>query len=307
MAQSEQQKRHIAAVSKVTWVGLVVNAVLSVAKVAAGVAGNSRAVVADGVHSISDLITDVALLVGVHFWSAPADERHPYGHARVETMVTVSIGLLLAAAGVGIGWDAIVSFQSGNVHSARPIAFAAAMVSLVSKEALYRWTVREGRRLNSSSVVANAWHHRSDALSSLPAAVAVAVSMVLPGWAFLDLVGAIVVSMFILYAAWSICSPALAALVDQGAPKDVVGRLYDLACSVSGVRSVHRLRTRYQGTGLLVDMHIGVDGSATVAEGHAVADAVEELLFREGQDVTEVLVHVDPWNAAEGECQSGMD
>lgn len=301
--RSEEQVRHIAAVSRVTWAGLVVNLLLSVGKIAAGAAGNSRAVVADGVHSLSDLVTDVALLVGVHFWTAPADDGHPYGHGKMEMLVTVGIGLLLGAAGVGIGWDAIHAFQAGEQAQAKFIAFMAAVASIVSKEALYRWTVREGRRLNSSAVVANAWHHRSDALSSMPAALAVGVAMFLPGWGFVDLVGAIVVAIFILHAAWSICRPALEQLLDKGAPAEVTERLYALACSVPGVLSVHRLRTRYQGAGLFVDMHVGVDASVSVREGHDVADAVEHLLLAQGEGVVEVMVHVDPWQTGENACE----
>ncbi len=304
---SNARQQHVDAVSKVTWVGLAVNVLLSVVKIAAGYWGCSRAVLADGVHSLSDLVTDVALLVGVHFWSAPADANHPYGHGRLETVVTVCIGLLLAGAGASIGWNAIAAFRSGEVYQARFIALAAALASIVSKEVLYRWTVREGRRINSSAVIANAWHHRSDAFSSIPAALAVSVSMILPSWAFVDLVGAIVVATFILHAAWAICYPALQMLIDQGAPSEVMAQLDSLACSVPGVRSVHRLRSRYQGAGLLVDMHIGVDAHITVKEGHEVADAVERLLLDEGPEVTEVLVHVDPWHSDEGDCQSTMD
>lgn len=307
MTRTEKQQLHINAVSRITWVGLVVNVVLSIAKVAAGVYGNSRAVFADGIHSLSDLVTDIALLVGVHFWSAPADDNHPYGHGRLETVVTVCIGLILAGAGVGIGWNAIAAFQAGELRHARGVAFFAAIASIVSKEILYRWTVRQGILLNSSALIANAWHHRSDALSSIPAAIAVAVAMLVPGWGFVDLVGAIVVAMFILHAAWSICYPALQMLIDRSAPEDVMQELYVLACSVSGVRSVHRLRSRYQGAGLLVDLHIGVDASSTVKEGHDIADKVEALLLAEGQEVAEVLVHVDPWFSEEGDCQKYMD
>ncbi|UZP67945.1 cation diffusion facilitator family transporter [Desulfovibrio mangrovi] len=302
MASAEKTKAHISAVCRVTWVGLFVNVVLSAIKVTAGIAGNSRAVLADGIHSISDMVTDVALLVGVHFWSAPADENHPYGHGRLETLVTVCIGLLLAAAGIGIGWDAISGFRTGEIHHSKPVAFWASFVSIVANELLYQWTVREGRRLNSSAVIANAWHHRSDALSSIPAALAVGVAMLLPEWAFVDLVGAIVVAVFILHAAWSICYPALEMLIDRTAPTEVMDRLNELACSVPGVLSVHRLRSRYQGAGLLVDMHIGVDGGISVKEGHDIADAVERLLLTEELDVAEVLVHVDPWLPEDESC-----
>ena len=294
-----ERQQHIQAVSRVTWVGLWANVFLSVLKIAAGYFGHSRAVLADGVHSLSDLISDVAVLVGVRMWSAPADECHPYGHGRLEMLVTVGIGGLLAFAGVGIAWDAIVAFQDTTPHNASSIALLAAILSIVVKEILFRWTFAQGNRIGSSALVANAWHHRSDAFSSLPAAIAAGTALFFPQWAFIDFIGAIVVAVFILHAAWSLCKDALNILVDRGAPQEVHASLYKMACAVPGVHGVHRLRTRYQGNGLHVDMHIGVDAQITVHAGHTIADTVEKLLLAEGPEVIDVIVHIDPWNEQE--------
>jgi cation diffusion facilitator family transporter len=289
------QLETIAMVSRVTWIGLWLNLALAAFKIMAGTAGHSRAVVADGIHSLSDLVTDIVVLVGVRFWSAPADEEHPHGHQRMETMVTVVIGLLLAGAAVGIAWDAIAAMGRESVHRRGAVAFGAAVLSIVVKEGLYRWTLRAARKARSSALEANAWHHRTDALSSIPAAAAVGLAWFVPAWGVADLAGALVVAVFILYAAWNICRPALEALMDKGADETTRAELEQVVCSVSGVKDVHSLRTRFMGNSLQVDMHIKVDGRITVDEGHAVALAVEDALYALGPHIHDVLVHVDPW------------
>lgn len=281
-------------VIRATWIGLLVNVGLSVLKIMAGTIGHSRAVVADGLHSLSDLVSDLAVLVGVRVWSKPADCCHPYGHQRFETLVTLFIGLLMVITGIGIGWDAVLAWTDGKTHNVGYIALIAALSSMVIKEILFRWTLRKGKQINSSALIANAWHHRSDALSSLPAALAVVGSMLLPGQAWIDLAGAVVISVFILYSAFTICAPALGSLVDAGASEEITQRLYKMASVVDGVKGIHRLRTRHHG-GLFVDMHLYVDGSLTVKQGHDIADKVEHLLLQEGPNIIEVLVHVDPW------------
>ena len=282
-------------VTVTTWIGLIVNLALSVLKILAGTLGNSRAVVADGLHSLSDLISDFAVLAGVKIWSKPADSRHPYGHQRFETLVTLFIGVLMVGTGIGIAWDAFSSWDEGNISNAGPVALVAALISIVSKEVLFHWTRHKGKQVNSSALIANAWHHRSDALSSMPAAIALLVSMFLPQFAWIDLAGALIIALFILFSAFKICSPALGSLVDTGASEDIIERLYELAVTVEGVKGIHRLRSRYHG-GLFVDMHLHVDGTLTVNQGHDIALAVEKLLLEEGPHTLEVLIHIDPWN-----------
>lgn len=278
----------------VGWVGLFTNLALAAIKMAAGTLGHSHAVVADAIHSLSDLATDIALLAGVHFWSKPADERHPHGHERIETLVTMLIGASLGGVALGLMWDAIASRQGDQVLTPTPVALAAAVLSLVIKEILYRWTVAEGQKVDSPALIANAWHHRSDALSSLPAAVAVAVAVVEPRYAFVDRIGALVVCVFILFAAKKILTPALSQLIDTGAPREDRRRLRTLALDVAGVEDVHAIRTRYVGPNLVVDMHVEVNASLSVEEGHAIGEAVVERLLAHGPRVADVLVHVEP-------------
>jgi cation diffusion facilitator family transporter len=289
------------AVRRVTWGALFANVTISAAKLAAGLAGGSQAVVADAVHSASDSVTDVAILVGVKYWSAPADETHPHGHGRIETLVSAGIGLVLVAVAGGIVWHAIETLPEGHQDAPGWVAFAAAVTSLLGKEILYRWTVAVGRRIKSPALVANAWHHRSDGLSSVPAALAVlAVRLLGRDWAFIDHVGAVVVSLFILRAAWKITRPAFRELIDSGAPEEDLRRIREVAEAVDGVDDVHGLRTRYSGPGLLVDLHVRVDGAMSVRRGHDISEEVKSRLLAEGPDVIDVVVHLEPRESGSG-------
>lgn len=275
------------------WVGLVINLGLAAVKLAAGHLGHSQAVVADAIHSLSDTVTDVALILGVRYWSAPADERHPHGHRRFETLITVFIGLMVAAAAVGIGWDAIGSFGQPS-HPPSIIALAAALLSIGIKEALYHWTARVGKSTGSSALVANAWHHRTDALSSVPVAIAVSVAMLDHRLAVIDQIGALVVAVFVLHAAFRIIRPALDELVDAGAPTAHRKELERLALDVEGVRAAHALRTRYIGSELAVDVHVEVDANLSVADGFEIARRVKKDLLQGGPDVADVVVQIEP-------------
>lgn len=281
-------------VRKVTWVGLLINITLTGIKFAAGYFGRSQALIADAIHSLTDTTTDVAVIAGSHFWSRPPDESHPYGHRRLETLVTVFIGLMLAAAGIGIGWDAISTLHEKDSSPPGWIAMLAAMISILTKEILYRWTVLAGKRVKSPALAANAWHHRSDAISSLPVLVAVGGALIFPSWSFLDHVGAVVVSIFIMHAALKIIWPGISELVDAGAPQDIQRKITNIACNNPGVQEVHKLRTRYISTSIQVDLHIVVDGSISVRQGHAIADAVENQILDSIPNVLGVTIHVDP-------------
>jgi len=283
----------------VGWVGLFTNLALASIKMAAGVLGHSHAVVADAIHSLSDVATDVALLAGVRFWSKPADERHPHGHQRIETLVTVVIGVSLGAVALGLMWDAIVGDHIRGSLTPTPLALAAALLSIAIKEGLFRWTLAEGRKVDSPALIANAWHHRSDSLSSVPAAVAVAVAVVAPEFAFVDRIGALAVCIFILFAAKRIVTPALSELIDTGAPREDRRRLRQLAFGVEGVLDAEAIRTRYVGPNLVVDLHVEVDAGLSVEEGHAIGEAVGQKLLEHGPKVADVLVHVEPHEGEE--------
>ncbi|MBN2208265.1 MAG: cation transporter [Candidatus Coatesbacteria bacterium] len=287
-------ERHSAEVKRITWIGLVINFALFVLKLAFGVLGFSKAIVADAVHTLSDCSTDVAILVGVRFWSRPPDESHPYGHRRIETVITGFIGLVLAIVGVGLIGNALATFAQKHEEGPKLIALAAGITSIVVKEILYRWTAAVGRRIKSSAVVANAWHHRSDALSSIPAAAAVGIAIIYPSWTFIDHLGAILVSFFILKVAWDISWSAIKQLIDSGASQKDCDFIRAIALRTKGVSQVHAIRTRYVGPGLLVDLHVMVSPDMPVREGHSICGAVKSALLVEGPDVVDVIVHLEP-------------
>ena len=285
-------------VRRVTWIGFIINIFLSGLKFAAGYVGNSQAVIADAIHSLTDTSTDIAVIAGSHYWSRPPDDGHPYGHRRLETLITAFIGLMLAAAGIGIGWQAVATLHEKEAAPPAWIALAAALISILVKEALYRWTATAGKRVRSPALAANAWHHRSDAISSLPVLATVGIAFIFPTWSFLDHVGAVIVSIFILHAAMKIVWPAFSELIDAGAPAEIHGKIVEISCSHRGVLQIHKVRTRYISSSLQIDMHIVVDGSISVRDGHTIADEVESRIMAAIPEVLDVVIHVDPPDAA---------
>ncbi len=281
-------------VSRVGWVGLLCNLTLAAAKAAAGILGHSQAVLADALHSLTDSVTDIAVILGVRYWTAPADEDHPHGHGRIETLITVVIGLAIGAVAIGMGIQAIRGLRHAPELAPSGIALVVALISIAVKEILYRWTARVGREVRSPALVANAWHHRSDAISSIPAAVAVAVTLIDPEWAVVDRVGAVVVCLLILQASWRILRPALDQLIDAGAPAADRRRIEELALQVDGVEAAHAVRTRFVGADLAVDLHVEVDGGLSVAEGHVIAVAVRRKLLEDGPNVNDAVVQIEP-------------
>ena len=282
-------------IRRVTWVGLLLNVLLSAFKIAAGTVGASQAVVADGVHSLSDTTTDLAVLIGVRYWTSPPDQTHPHGHSRIETLITVFIGFALATVALGLGYNALTTLNVKHSEPPGMIALIAALVSIISKEILYRWNVSVGTRIKSPAVIANAWHHRSDGLSSIPVAIAVAGARFAHGWYFLDHVGAALVSVFILQSAWKIAWPALSQLTDSGGNPEVCRQIEKLSLDIEGVIRTHKCRTRYLGIGLQVDIHILVKPDITVREGHDISEAVKQRLLKEGPDVVDAIIHMEPY------------
>lgn len=296
------QDGQLAAVRRVTLWGLVVNLALAVMKFVVGVLGASQALVADAVHSLSDSVTDVTVYFGAGFWSAPPDADHPHGHGRIETLITLFIGIALGAVGCGLAYRAVATLHVG-LESEQPVspgwsALVAACLSIVGKELLYRWNVIVGRRVRSTALIANAWHHRSDALSSVPVAIAVVGTHIAPDWWFLDHIATVIVSVLILYAAWQTAIPAFRQLVDAGAAEQERKEILSIVQGIEGVRSVHALRTRTIGPGYQADLHVLVDPELTVREGHDIASAVTHRLLEQGPNVIDVLVHIEPF-----ECQ----
>jgi cation diffusion facilitator family transporter len=281
-------------VVRITWIGMVVNILLTILKFIFGILGRSQAAVADAVHSFSDLGTDLAVLFGVRLWSAPADDCHPYGHRRIETLITVLIGAALAAVAVGFSIDAVDKLRHPPAQAATLIALTGSLITIFLKEWLFRVTRKVGRRVQSPAVVANAWHHRSDAFSSIPVIIAVGASVIHPDWHFLDQIGALIVAAMILKAAWDIVKPALAELIDVGASAQDYQQIVELAQRIDGVISVHKVRTRRSGAGLYVDLHALVDGGITVCAGHDIATQLQRKLIVDGPSVADVVVHIEP-------------
>ena len=295
-SQESYQTLRNDAIRRVTVWGMVINIILSAAKMIIGWMCNSRALIADGFHSLSDLVTDIGLLAGNRLWTRPRDADHPYGHGRYETLTTICIGLLLGLVGIIIAWNGVATVHEGHTHSAPgALALGITILSIVSKEWLYQWTVRVARHAHSSAVEANAWHHRSDAFSSIPVLIGVAGAMLKPEWWFLDVVAAVLVAAFIIHAAIVSPLPAVSRLLDLGVPADLGSRISEEALRVPGVRSAHALRTRYIGPDVAVDLHVQVDPDLTVREGHDIAEAVSDTLCRRIDEVKDVLVHIEPY------------
>ena len=281
-------------INKVTWIGVAINVFLSAIKFVVGYIGGSQAVIADAVHSLSDLATDFAVIVGVKFWSAPPDEDHHYGHYRIEALITALIGIILGFVAIGIGYKAIITIKEHHLGITTWIAVVGPVLSIFIKEILYRWTVIVGKKVRSKSVIANAWHHRSDAISSIPALVAVMVSTINPAWGFVDHIGAIIVSVFIFKVSWDITTPALLELTDQGASKNDHMLIKQIALGVEGVEDVHKIRTRKIGQNIFVDLHVLVTPEITVRDGHAISENVKHELLKKGPDILDAVIHLEP-------------
>ncbi len=296
LEQNDQTAQNTAEIRRVTFCGLILNAVLTLFKIIVGIIGNSSSVIADGIHSLSDCSTDIAVIVGVKYWNKAPDEDHPYGHRRIEAMISTFIGLALAAVGIFLIYGAIVKLHKGEYLIPEWCTFWVAIASIVVKEALYHWTVKKAEKLKSTALRANAWHHRSDAISSIPVALAIGVAKYDQSWAMLDPIASVAVSFFILQAAYLIAWPSLCELADAGASEASLQRIKEIVTAVEGVQSVHCIRSRYHGNGLHVDLHIQVDPNITVREGHAIAGHAKRHLLEDGPEIVDVLVHLEPSN-----------
>ena len=284
---------------RVTIVGSIVNMVLVIFKFLAGILGHSAAMIADAVHSLSDFVTDIVVLLFIRISGKPADEDHGYGHGKYETLATVVISLILFGVGVGIIVNAveqIVAFMNGVVpQSPSTIALIAAALSIVVKELLYRYTVRAAEHLNSQTVVANAWHHRSDALSSVGVLIGIGGAMFLgEQWRVLDPLAALVVSGFIIKVSINLFKPCIEELLERSLPEDVERQIESIILSVDGVTSPHHLRTRRIGNNYAIEVHIRMDGNLTLNEAHRITTTVEQQLKAQFGAGTHVGIHTEP-------------
>ncbi len=296
--KSEEAVRE-AGIYRVTLVGSVVNLLLFVFKFVAGILGHSAAMLADAVHSLSDFVTDIIVIVFVRISSKPEDEGHDYGHGKYETLATAIIGLILLFVGFGILWNGATSiwdfWQGGELKEPGMLALWAALASILFKELLYQYTVLKGRRLNSQAVVANAWHHRSDALSSIGTAVGIGGAILLgEQWLVLDPLAAVVVSLFIMKVAIQLLVPCVEELLEKSLPAEVEEKIKQEILAFPGVTSPHHLRTRRIGSSYAIEVHIRMDGQITLEEAHHTATAIENRLKSEFGSRTYINIHVEP-------------
>ncbi len=287
------------AIYKVTLIGSVVNAVLIVIKFVAGFLGRSSALVADAVHSLTDFVTDIVVLIFVRISGKPRDREHSYGHGKFETLATLIIGVFLAGAGIGLfieGLKKVISSLHGEVLPEPTwLAFIVAIASIVAKEILFRYTIKVGREVKSEAVIANAWHHRSDAISSLGTMVGIGGAMFFgEKWRILDPLAAVLVSVFIVKAGYDIIKPAIYELLEGSLPRDQEKQITDLIASVDGVKGYHNLHTRKIGNDIAIDVHVKMDGRLPLVEAHEIASRVErKIRDRFGKD-TFVNIHMEP-------------
>lgn len=278
---------------RITWVSIAVNVVLTAMQVVVGFLANSMALVADAMHTLSDIVADGFVLWANRKGSEAADDEHPYGHARYETAASLVLGLLLTVTGAGILISAAGRLQDiGNLPSIGIAAMWAAIVTLIGKEGLFRYMLRVAERLRSPMLIANAWHARADALSSL--VVAAGVGGALLGFAFADAVAAIVVGGMIVKAGLGFAWEAMRELIDTGLPAEEVAAIRRTLAATPGVVDLHELRTRRMAHRVIVDVHIQVDGEITVRVGHEIGEEARRRVLATHPDVLDVLVHLDP-------------
>ena len=284
---------------RVTIMGSIVNAILVIGKFVAGIWGHSSAMIADAVHSLSDFLTDIVLLLLVRLSGKPADNDHDYGHGKYETIATSIIGMVLFGVGAMLAWNGmvkIIHFLQGEPgQSPEKIAFFAAIVSIVLKEMVYRVTKRIALEVNSQALEANAWHHRSDAFSSIGTGLGIGIAILLGDkWAVLDAVAAIVVSFMIVITAIRLLRQASGELLEESLPKETEDRIKELVYRDHDVSDIHRLHTRRIGSIIAIELHLRLPGNISLEESHRHATIIEHTLKEEFGRGTHIMLHIEP-------------
>jgi len=292
----KQRERHI---YEVTITGSLVSLLLILVKFPAGIIGRSSAMIADAVHSLSDFVTDIIIIVFVRTSQKPKDEEHAYGHGKFETLATLIIGVVLLGVGVGIAWNGISSIRSVIKGESLPnpgiIALIAALATIASKEILYHYTIIRGKKLNSPALIANAWHHRSDALSSIGTAIGIGGAIFLGGkWTILDPLAALIVSFFIIKIAYKLIMPCLDELLERSLPESVKKEIEEIVGDFKDVHHLHNLRTRKIGNYYAIEFHIKMDGDKTLKETHDRITEIELKLKERYGNGTYVTIHLEP-------------
>lgn len=295
MSTSQGQRERAEEVRRAGLVCLGVNFLLTLLKGIAGVVAGSRALTADAVHSLSDLSTDIAIVVGARYWSKPPDRTHPLGHSGIETTVALFIGLILIAAGIGIGYDSVkATGTAGSAQAPGLSAVIAAAVSIAVKEVLSRWTLGKSKLTRSRALAANAAHSRSDALSSIPVLLAVSASFISTDLAFIDGVAGAVVSVFITVSGWKVLKPVLQQMTNTAPPGELVEKISETVLGINGVTGFHNLRARLQTGGVFVDLHLQVEGEIRIEKAFFIARKVEEAIMALDSSIIDVIARVEP-------------
>lgn len=286
-------------IRRITVVGAIVNIILTIFKIIAGALGRSAAMIADGIHSLSDLLSDIVVLVFTHISSKGKDKNHSFGHGKFETMATLIVSVILVAVGAKLmadGVASIIGVMNGNsIPLPGSIALWAAIGSIIIKEILYHATIRTARRTNSPVVLANAWHHRSDALSSIGALAGIAGAMILgEKWTILDPIASCCISIAIIVVAVKMSLPSLAELLETSLPDEIEKEIISISNSVQGVENIHELKTRRNGISYIIDAHIVVDPHISVTEAHNIATDVENALKEKYGNETQINIHIEP-------------
>ena len=284
---------------RITLIGSIVNFLLLIIKFLAGIIGHSAAMVADAVHSLSDFVTDIIVILFVRISGKPQDEDHDYGHGKYETLATAIIGIILFFVGVGIlvnGTTSVIDTLNGKPLAPPSIlALIVAGVSIITKEALYQYTVIKGKHLNSQALTANAWHHRSDAFSSIGTLAGIGGAICLgEKWRVLDPIAAIVVSLFIMKVSIKLLKPCVDELLERSLPAETENKILDIILSFSEVSSPHHLRTRRIGNNIAIEVHIRMDGNISLLDAHTLASKIEQRLKAEFGEKTHIGVHMEP-------------
>jgi cation diffusion facilitator family transporter len=290
------------AAKKTTIIGMLVNVVLLCLKLFVGFIGNSAALIADAIHSLSDFVSDIVVLVSFRFTSKPADEKHNYGHGKIETISAVIVGVILLFLGFTLIKESATTiynffFNEEEITLPKTIVLYVIIVSLISKELLFRYTIKVGKKINSDAIIANAWHQRSDALSSIAAFIGISLALILgPNFAVLDPVASFVVSLFVLKVGVQIILTSYNQLVDASLDAEQLKSIEELINSVSEIRGFHNIKTRKIGYYISVDVHIFVDKHLNVEEAHDIASELENKFYKEFGEETFVSVHVEPYD-----------
>ena len=304
MTSSFREQRY-RATRKASIIGAIVNIILAIAKLVFGVIGQSQALIADGIHSFSDLATDAMVLFAAKRSSADADEDHPYGHGRIETAFTVALALFLIAVAIGIIVDAGRRLlQPDTLMHPAPLTLYIAALSILANEVLFQYTLRIAKRIRSPMLRANAWHHRSDAISSVIVLVGVAGAMF--GLDYLDAFASVGVALMIAKIGWDLGMNAMRELIDTGLEPERLAEIRDSIAEVEGVKDFHMLRTRRMGGEALVDVHVQVNPHLSVSEGHQIGEYVRHRLTERIDDVSDVTVHIDPENDQDSALCEGL-